>query len=70
MVTAAQRERLDAYMAADQELDQVNHRNCRNFSAVKSVVPLIVHCRRFWYAYQHEGDITQGARGTWHLPKE
>jgi DNA-binding GntR family transcriptional regulator len=69
-VKAAQRERLDAYMAADQELDQVNHRGCRNFSAVKSVMLLIVHCRRFWYAYQHEGDITQGARGTWHLPKE
>jgi DNA-binding GntR family transcriptional regulator len=69
MVTAAQRERLDAYMAADQELDQVNHRNCRNFSAVKSVVPLIVHCRRYWYAYQHEGDITQGARAHMALAK-
>jgi DNA-binding GntR family transcriptional regulator len=62
MVTAAQRERLDAYMAADQELDQVNHRSCRNFSTVKSVVPLTVHCWRCRYAYQHEGDITEGAR--------
>ena len=24
--------------------------------------PLIIQCRRFWYAYQHEGDITEGAR--------
>ena len=23
--------------------------------------PLIVKCRRFWYAYQHEGEIVEGA---------
>lgn len=62
MVKAAARGRLDEYMWADQELDQVNHEGCRNFSAVKSVIPLIVQCRRFWYAYQHEGEITEGAR--------
>ena len=22
---------------------------------------LIVQCRRFWYAYQHEGEIVEGA---------
>lgn len=62
MVKAAGRGRLDEYMLADQELDQINHQGCRNFSAVKSVVPLIVQCRRFWYAYQHEGEIAEGAR--------
>lgn len=53
---------LDAYMRADHALDVVNHQACRNASAVKCVVPLIVQCRRFWYAYQHKGDVTEGAR--------
>lgn len=62
MLKAADRNNLEAYMAADHELDMVNHEACRNSSAVKSVVPLIVQCRRFWYAYQHEGEIAEGAR--------
>ena len=24
---------------------------------MQCVLPLIVKCRRFWYAYQHEGEI-------------
>ncbi|WP_255368605.1 GntR family transcriptional regulator [Polaromonas sp. OV174] len=62
MMKAAERGNLDAYMTADHELDEVNHEACRNRSAVKCVVPLIVQCRRFWYAYQHEGEIAEGAR--------
>jgi DNA-binding GntR family transcriptional regulator len=61
MVKAAARGHLEDYMLADRELDEVNHRACQNHSAVKSVVPLIVQCRRFWYAYQHAGEITEGA---------
>ena len=61
MVKEAERGHLDAYMLADHELDRVNHRASRNHSAVKSVAPLIVQCRRFWYAYQHEGDIVEAA---------
>ena len=49
-------------MHADHELDEVNQRACQNYSAVQCVQPLIVKCRRFWYAYQHEGEITEGAR--------
>ncbi len=62
MVEAAARADLADYMAADQALDRVNHQACRNHSAVKAVVPLVVQCRRFWVAYQHEGDIVEGAR--------
>ena len=62
MVAAAERGNLDEYMRGDHELDLVIHTASRNRSAVKSVTPLIVQCRRFWYAYQHEGDITEGAR--------
>jgi DNA-binding GntR family transcriptional regulator len=63
MVRAAEGGNLDDYMHADQLLDYVCHDACRNVSAVNAVVPLIIQCRRFWYAYQHEGDVAEGARG-------
>jgi DNA-binding GntR family transcriptional regulator len=62
MVQAAEGGQLDDYMLADHELDQVNHQASQNHSAVQCVVPLIVKCRRFWYAYQHEGELREGAR--------
>jgi DNA-binding GntR family transcriptional regulator len=61
MVKAAERGKLDLYMAADQALDRVNHAASGNRPAVKAVVPLIVQCRRFWYAYQHKGEMVEGA---------
>jgi DNA-binding GntR family transcriptional regulator len=61
MVKAASAEKLDDYMRADIELDRVNHAASQNHSAVKAVLPLIVQCRRFWYAYRHAGDLTEGA---------
>ena len=48
-------------MLADHDLDCVVHQASRNHSAIKAIVPLIVQCRRFWYAYQHEGDIVEAA---------
>jgi DNA-binding GntR family transcriptional regulator len=62
MVEAAARGHLDDYMRADHALDLVTHQASQNHSAVKCVLPLIVQCRRFWYAYQHEGDVSEGAR--------
>jgi DNA-binding GntR family transcriptional regulator len=62
MVVAAKNADLTQYMAADQALDHVIHEACRNASAVAAVIPLIIKCRRFWYAFQHEGDIEEGAR--------
>lgn len=62
MVEAAARGHLDDYMAADHELDRFTHLASRNLSAVKCVAPLIVQCRRFWYAYQHEGEIVEAAK--------
>ncbi|MEH3085329.1 MAG: GntR family transcriptional regulator [Xylophilus ampelinus] len=62
MVKAADKGNLDAYMQYDQELDHINHAACANRSAVGAVLPLVVRCRRFWYAYQHEGDISEGAQ--------
>ena len=48
-------------VSADQALDRVNHAASGNRPAVKAVVPLIVQCRRFWYAYQHKGEMVEGA---------
>ncbi len=62
MVDAAAQGDLDAYMQADHALDLVSHLASQNQSAVQCVLPLIVKCRRFWYAYQHEGEIGEGAR--------
>lgn len=62
MVEAATRGHLDDYMLADHALDLVTHHASQNHSAVKCVAPLIVQCRRFWYAYQHEGEVSEGAR--------
>ena len=61
MVKAAAADKLEAYMQADIALDRVNHAASQNLSAVKAVLPLIVQCRRFWYAYRHAGDIAEGA---------
>lgn len=61
MVEAAGRGDLSDYMRADHALDLVNHQASHNDSAVKAVIPPIVQCRRFWYAYQHEGEIVEGA---------
>ncbi|MFZ6799503.1 GntR family transcriptional regulator [Undibacterium sp. Di24W] len=62
MVSAAENGKLDEFMFADQALDHVVHEACRNPSAVAAVIPLIIKCRRFWYAYQHEGDLHEAAR--------
>ena len=62
MMDAAARGHLDSYMHADHALHLVTHQASQTHSAVKCVAPLIVQCRRFWYAYQHEGDVTEGAR--------
>ncbi len=62
MVKAAARGSLHDYMRADHELDLVNHQASENRSAVNCVVPLVVQCRRFWYAYQDEGEMGEGAR--------
>lgn len=61
MVKSADEQDLAGYMNADQSLDRINHQACRNPYAVSAVVPMIVQCRRFWYAFQHDGDMNRGA---------
>lgn len=67
MVNAAQANNLHAYMKADQLFDHINHATCRNRFAVQAVSSLIIQCRRFWYAFQYEGDLEMGAKSHLHL---
>lgn len=62
MTVAAKNGNLSDFMIADHELDKVVHEASRNPSAVSALVPLIIKCRRFWYAFQHEGDMLESAR--------
>ncbi|MCX5591518.1 GntR family transcriptional regulator [Alcaligenes endophyticus] len=62
MVAAADAKDIDAYMLADHHLDELMHVACRNTFAVQAVIPMIVQCRRFWYAFQYEGDLEAGAQ--------
>ena len=48
-------------MRPDHAPDRGNHHARPNDTAVVAVIPPIVQCRRFWYAYQHEGEIVEGA---------
>jgi DNA-binding GntR family transcriptional regulator len=61
MTKAADNDDLYGYMHADLALDKIMHQACRNPSAVTAVVPLVIQCRRVWYAFQHEGDLKAGA---------
>ncbi|MGV8897626.1 MAG: GntR family transcriptional regulator [Burkholderiaceae bacterium] len=62
MLATASNNDLKAYMQADQALDNISHQACRNPSAVAAVIPQVIKCRRFWYAFQHEGDIEADAQ--------
>ncbi len=61
MHEAANKNDIQAYMAADQSLDKSIYQASRNQFAVHAIKPLVIQCRRFWYAYQHEGDLERGA---------
>ena len=36
-------------------------------ATVKAITPLIVQCRRFWYAYHHTGEMLKGAQAHMHM---
>ncbi len=61
LLEAASAGDLEAYLRADRAGDEVLAEAARNPFAARAVAPLHVHCRRFWTAYQHEGDITRSA---------
>jgi len=50
-----------AFMRLDRKCDEILEAASRNPFAAQALAPLHTHCRRFWYQYQHEGDLGQSA---------
>lgn len=57
LLEAARDGDLTAYLRADRDGDEILAEAARNPFAARAVAPLHAHCRRFWYAYLHDGDI-------------
>jgi DNA-binding GntR family transcriptional regulator len=53
---------LTEFMSLDREFDQILGTASRNLYAAQVCTPLHSHCRRFWYYYKHNGDLTQAAQ--------
>lgn len=58
---AASSNNITAFMRLDHDCDEVLERASRNPYAAQALSSLHAHCRRFWYRYQHEGDIIRSA---------
>lgn len=52
---------LSRFMAFDRQSDELLSAASRNPYAAQALSPLLAHCRRFWYAFRHEGDLSQSA---------
>jgi DNA-binding GntR family transcriptional regulator len=52
---------LDEFMRLDRACDEILEAASRNPFATKALGPLHAHCRRFWYRYQHGGDLARSA---------
>ncbi len=61
MDDAAAQNDLAAFMALDRNCDTILDAASKNHYATTALAPLHAHCRRFWYQYQHEGDLRQSA---------
>jgi len=62
MGTAAKSGDLTEFMRLDQEFDQLLADASRNSAASNAIAPLHIHCRRFWYLHQHQGDLAKAGR--------
>ncbi len=52
---------LSEFMQLDRQGDRILEAAARNDFAVRASVPLHAHCRRFWYLYQENGDLSESA---------
>jgi DNA-binding GntR family transcriptional regulator len=59
MGQAARTDNLGEFMSLDQEFDQLLAEASHNHAASNAIAPLHVHCRRFWYANRHQGDLVR-----------
>ncbi len=59
--SAAEQNDLATFMALDRNCDTLLESASKNLYATTALAPLHAHCRRFWYQYQHEGDLSRSA---------
>ena len=62
IVSAAEGGNLNSFIHIDHEFDHILAEACRNPFAAEACSPLRAHCRRFWYRYHHDEDLTQSAK--------
>lgn len=62
IVFAAGSGNLNSFIHIDHEFDHILAEACRNPFAAEACSPLRGHCRRFWYRYHHDEDLTQSAK--------
>ncbi len=62
IVSAAVDGNLNSFIHIDHEFDHILAEACRNPFAAEACSPLRAHCRRFWYRYHHDEDLTQSAK--------
>ena len=62
IVSAAGNGNLNSFIHIDHEFDHILADACRNPFAAEACSPLRAHCRRFWYRYHHDEDLTQSAK--------
>ncbi|MEM8484913.1 MAG: GntR family transcriptional regulator [Bacteroidota bacterium] len=61
MESAAEHNDLATFMTLDRTCDTLLESASKNLYATTALAPLHAHCRRFWYQYQHEGDLRRSA---------
>lgn len=62
MQRAIKKNDLAAYLQIDHAFDELLEQSARNPFAAYSASVLHAHCRRFWYYYWHNGDISEIAK--------
>ncbi len=59
--SASEKGDLNSFIHFDHEFDQIIAEAARNPFASEACAPLRAHCRRFWYRFHHDEDLTQSA---------
>lgn len=59
---AGGQDNLNSFIHIDHEFDQILGEACRNPFATEACSPLRAHCRRFWYRYHQDEDLSESAR--------
>ena len=60
--SAAEQNNLNSFIHIDHEFDHILGEASRNPFAAEACSPLRAHCRRFWYRYHHDEDLSKSAK--------